>query len=223
MCGRFTHLYTWAQLHALYMLTIGTPPHNFEESYNVCPTDPVDVIVPHFDQSELVRMRWWLVPSWWSKPLKEQRNASFNARAETVQTKPFFREAFKKSRCLMPVSGYYEWQDTPNGKQPYYFTRRDGEVMTIAAICETWHDRSNDQTIRSCAMIITEPNKLVGEVHDRMPVVLEADQFQTWLRGGAREAAALMRPAGDHVLEKWPVSKRINSSRTPGDDPTLIE
>jgi putative SOS response-associated peptidase YedK len=223
MCGRFTHLYTWAQLHALYMLTLGTPPHNFEESYNVCPTDPVDAIVPHFDRNELVRMRWGLIPAWWSKAVKDIKLATFNARAETVQTKPFFREAFKKSRCLMPASGYYEWQDTPTGKQPYYFTRRDGQVMTLAGVCDRWHDRETDQTIRSCAMVIIEPNKFVGEVHDRLPVVLEADQFDAWLRGDVKDAVELMKPAGEDVLQKWPVSKRINSSRTPGDDPSLVE
>ena len=79
-------------------------------------------------------MRWGLVPYWWSKQLKELRLAIFNARVETVTTKPFFREPFKKKRCLMPVSGYYEWQDTQDGKQPHHFTARDGSpVMTIAA------------------------------------------------------------------------------------------
>jgi putative SOS response-associated peptidase YedK len=75
-------------------------------------------------------MRWGLVPSWWSKPLKELRLATFNARAETVTEKPFFREAFERTRCLIPVSGYYEWQDTPSGKQPYYFTARAVSAMT---------------------------------------------------------------------------------------------
>jgi putative SOS response-associated peptidase YedK len=77
-------------------------------------------------------MRWGLVPSWWSKPLEELKLATFNARAETVAEKPFFREAFKRNRCLIPVSGYYEWQDTPSGKQPWYFTARDGSpALTV--------------------------------------------------------------------------------------------
>ena len=80
-------------------------------------------------------MRWGLVPRWWSKPLKEVKMATFNARAETVETKPFFRDAFKRTRCLIPVSGYYEWQDTPDGKQPWYFTARDGSpALTIAGL-----------------------------------------------------------------------------------------
>jgi putative SOS response-associated peptidase YedK len=84
-------------------------------------------------------MRWGLVPSWWSKPLKNLKLATFNARAETVAAKPFFRGAFKCNRCLIPVSGYYEWQDTPSGEQPWYFSARDGApALTIAGLWDEW-------------------------------------------------------------------------------------
>ena len=123
------------------------PPHwNFPPSYNVCPTDPVSVIRPNADGREFVRMRWGLIPRWWSKPLKEMRVATFNARAETVQEKPFFRDAFKRNRCLMPISGYYEWQNTPDGKQPYYFTRCDRQPMTIAAAVAYVARQGREQT-----------------------------------------------------------------------------
>jgi putative SOS response-associated peptidase YedK len=79
-------------------------------------------------------MGWGLVPCWWSKPLKELRLATFNARIETVTTKPFFKEAFKRTRCLIPASGYYQWEDTPDGKQPHYFTRTDGQVISLGGI-----------------------------------------------------------------------------------------
>src|SRR6201994_3523352 len=118
MCGRFTVKTTWAELIALYRLTMDAPPHNLRPRYNVCPTDPVDVVTVDEDKRLLTPMRWGLVPRWWSKPLKGLRMAPFNARAETVEKKPFFREAFKRSRCLIPISGYYEWQTTPAGKQP---------------------------------------------------------------------------------------------------------
>jgi putative SOS response-associated peptidase YedK len=95
--------------------------------------------------------------------------------------------------------------------------------MTMAGLCSSWHDRPNDQTIKSCAMVITEPNRFVGEVHDRMPVVLEQKDFERWERGDARDAAELMKPTGEEVLQKWPVSKRVNSSKAPNDDSTLIE
>ncbi len=222
MCGRFAREYTWAEIHAYYSLFI-VPQTNLQPRYNVCPTTQVDVIVMGDGKRALVPMRWGIVPGWWSKPLKELRLATFNARAETVQTKPFFRDSFKKRRCLMPVSGYYEWHTTPSGKQPYYFTRRDGHVMTIAAIEDVWNNPETSERIRSCAMVITEPNKFVAEVHDRMPVVLEAKDFEQWERGDVNDAAALMKPGGEDLLQKWPVSKRVNSSRTSDDDPTLIE
>ena len=121
MCGRFTVKATWAELVALYRLTMDAPPHNLRPRYNVCPTDPVDTVVEEDGKRELVPMRWGLVPRWWSKTIKDVKMATFNARAETIETKPFFRDAFKRTRCLIPISGYYEWQNTPSGKQHLVF------------------------------------------------------------------------------------------------------
>ena len=149
------------------------------------------------------------------------RLATFNARVETVVTKPFFREPFKKKRCLMPVSGYFEWQDTPDGKQPHYFTARDGSpVLTVAALWDEWKKRESGERIRSCSMIISEPNDFVAEVHDRMPVLLQPEQFDRWLSGemGVEE----LKPAPNDYLQRWAVSKRVNSSKADKDDATLI-
>jgi putative SOS response-associated peptidase YedK len=111
--------------------------------------------------------------------------ATFNARGETVASKPMFRSAFKRNRCIIPASGYYEWQSTPDGKQPYYFTAKDGPVLSIAGLWEEWKDKESGKAIRSCTMIITEPNKVAARVHDRMPVLLSPKQFEPWLSGGA--------------------------------------
>jgi putative SOS response-associated peptidase YedK len=127
---RFTVKATWAELVALYRLTMDAPLHNLRPRYNVCPTDPVDVVRAEEEKREIVPMRWGLVPRWWSKPVKELRVATFNARAETVDTKPFFRDAFKRTRCLMPVSGYYEWQTTPGRKAALVLHRR--RWLTVA-------------------------------------------------------------------------------------------
>ena len=112
MCGRFTVKATWAELVALCRLTMDAPPHNLRPRYNVCPTDPVDVVTAEEGKREFVPMRWGLIPRWWSKTIKDAKIATFNARAETIETKPFFRDAFKRTRCLIPMSGYYEWQNT---------------------------------------------------------------------------------------------------------------
>jgi putative SOS response-associated peptidase YedK len=133
MCGRFTYKLTWEEIVALYRLTLDQPPVNTRARYNVCPTTTIDTIVATDGTRQLVPMRWGLVPSWWYKPLKEMKLATFNARAETVAEKPLFRGAFKRSRCLIPVS-YYEWHDAIGGKQPHYFTARDGSpALTIVA------------------------------------------------------------------------------------------
>jgi putative SOS response-associated peptidase YedK len=106
MCGRATYKLTWEEIVALYRLTLDQPPVNTRARYNFCPTTTIDTILDHDGKRRLERMRWGLIPSWWSKPLKEMKLATFNARAETVATKPMFRSAFKRSRCLIPVSGY---------------------------------------------------------------------------------------------------------------------
>jgi putative SOS response-associated peptidase YedK len=220
MCGRFTYRLTWPEIVKLYRLTLDTPARNTQPRYNICPTTTIDAVVERDGKRELVPMRWGLIPSWWSKPLKEMKLATFNARAESVAEKPMFRSAFKRTRCLIPASGYYEWHDAPGGKQPYYFTRADGDAVTIAGLWDEWKDKTTGETLKSCTMIITEHNDFVGEVHDRMPVILEQRDFGTWLVGAGNE---LMKPAANDVLQRWPVSKRVNSSRTSDDDPTLID
>src|SRR5262249_17912422 len=126
MCGRFTVKATWAELVALYRLTMEAPPHNLRPRYNVCPTDPVDVVTAAEGKRELVPMRWGLVPWWWRNPLKELRMATFNAREKPVETKPVFRDAFNRKGCLVLMSGFYEGKDPSGGKQPWFFPAADG-------------------------------------------------------------------------------------------------
>jgi hypothetical protein len=131
------------------MYSLTSVPSNVQPNFNVCPTDPVDVVVRDDDKRARATMRWGIIPYWWSKPLKAMRMATFNARAESIAEKPMFRDSFKQRRCLMPATGYYDWHDTPEGKQPYYFTRADGEVMTIAAIHDGWTDLETGEKVRS--------------------------------------------------------------------------
>src|SRR5262252_7585320 len=125
MCGRFTQRYTWREVHDLYGLT--GVARNLQAHYNIAPTDTVEVVKPAADggATELVPMRWGLIPYWWKKPLK-QLPATFNARAESVASKAMFRDAFKRHRCIVPASGYYEWLKVPDGKQPYFISATDG-------------------------------------------------------------------------------------------------
>jgi hypothetical protein len=126
------------------------------DRHNVVDETETGVVVQTVDgDREFVRMRWGLVPSWWPKPLKELKAATFNARTETVADKPFFRDAFRRTRCLIPASGYYEWQNTVTGKQPWYFTRADGEPMTFAGLWDEWKDKATGEALKSCTILIT--------------------------------------------------------------------
>lgn len=219
MCGRFTRRYTWAELQRLYMLT--QPALNLQPRYNICPTTMIDAVIARDGKRELIPMRWGLVPGWWKKPLKELRLATFNARVETVAVKPFFRGAFKRTRCLIPASGYYEWEDTPTGKRPWYFTARDGSpVLTIAGLWDEWTNVETGELLKSCTMIITDANAFVGEVHDRMPALLAPKDFDAWLSSQA--GTEVLKPVADDLLQRWPVSRRVNSPRADDDDATLI-
>jgi putative SOS response-associated peptidase YedK len=221
MCGRFTTKMTWTELVALYRLTMKAPPHNLPPRYNICPTDLVDVVRAVETGRELVPMRWGLVPRWWSRPLKDLRAATFNARAETVETKPFFRDAFRQDRCLIPMSGYYEWQSTPVGKQPWYHASHDGSCLTAAGLWDNWPNPDTGQPLLSCTMIITEANSIAAEIHNRMPVLLAPEQFEPWLSGEV--GVEYLKPAPNDLLQRWSVSTRINSSKAPADDPSLVD
>ena len=221
MCGRFTNRLTWREIVALYRLAVPvTPERNLPARYNICPTDAVDAVIERGGKRDLVPMRWGLIPSWWKKSAKEIP-ATFNARAETLADKPMFRDAFKRNRCLIPASGYYEWLATPTGKQPYYYTARDGLALTFAGLWDEWKDRETGTALQSCTMVVTNANALAAKVHDRMPVSLQPVGFDGWLAGTT--GTELLKPAPDDYLQVWPVSRRVNSSRAPSDDQTLIE
>ena len=163
MCGRFTQHYTWRELVALYRLTM--PAVNLQPRYNIAPTTTIDVVVPRAgDRLELVQMRWGLIPSWWKKTAKEAPS-TFNARAETVAEKPMFRAAFKRSRCVIPASGYYEWKATETGKQPYYISAADGSVLSFAGLWDEWHDVETGEMVKSCTIIVTAANAFTRKTH----------------------------------------------------------
>jgi putative SOS response-associated peptidase YedK len=217
MCGRFTQAYTWRELVELYGLT--QPAPNLQPHYNIAPTDTVDVAAVHDGKHELAPMRWGLIPWWWKKPLKELPS-TFNARAETVAAKPMFRDAFLRGRCVIPASGYYEWEPTPTGKQPYYITSAVGGVLSFAGLRSDWHNPETDERVASCTIIVTAANDLTRGIHDRMPVLLAERDVEPWLSGAA--GAELLRPAPNDTLRLWPVSRRVNRTGQ-ADDASLIE
>jgi len=218
MCGRFTQSFTWAELVALYRLTQSA--RNLQPRYNIAPATMIEVVRLRHEAPELVLMRWGLIPGWWNKTAREVPS-TFNARAETVAEKPMFRSAFKRTRCIVPASGYYEWRPTEGGKQPYFISAADGDVLSIAGLWDEWKDPETSEKILSCTMIVTNANDFTRAIHDRMPVLLGRDDIDTWLSG--RVGVEVLRPAPDDFLRMWPVSRRVNVSGRGDDDASLID
>src|SRR6516164_8795729 len=217
MCGRFTQRYTWREVHDLYDLSGAA--RNLQAHYNIAPTDTVEVVRSAAGgTSELVPMRWGLIPYWWKKPLK-QLPATFNARAESVVDKPVFRDAFKRHRCIVPASGYYEWITKLDGKQPYFISAADGGVLSFAGLWDRWKNPETGEPVMSCTIIVTDANQLTRAIHDRMPVLLDKADFGAWL--GGTGGIELLRSAAE--VRMWPVSRRVNKTGSGDDDPTLID
>jgi putative SOS response-associated peptidase YedK len=204
MCGRFTQNFTWAELVSLYNLTNPAIP-NLRPSWNVAPTQDVAVVVR--EESGLVykTMRWGLIPSW----AKDEKIGAqcINARVETVAEKPAFRSAFKSRRCLIPASGYFEWNAMPGPltskplKQPFYITRADGVPFTFAGLWERWKD-----DLLTCTILTTDAAESIHGLHNRMPLVLDTDGMSGWLGGGKPQLA----PNINSNLTFFPVSPRMN-------------
>src|SRR5215831_16625769 len=119
----------------------------------------------------IVPMRWGLIPCWWKKPLK-QLPATFNARAESVASKAMFRDAFKRHRCIVPASGYYEWMKMPDGRQPYFIGGANGGVLSLAGLWDRWKNPETGEPEASCTIIVTDANALTRPIQDRMLVIL---------------------------------------------------
>ena len=217
MCGRFTQHYTWAEVHAF--LSLAGLPKNLRPRYNIAPTTEVDVVLERGQGREIVPMRWGLVPAWWTKPVKAVP-ATFNARAETVAAKPMFRDAFRKRRCVVPASGFFEWTDDPGGKQPHYFSSAEGDILAFAGLWDRWTDPATGEDVLSCTLIVSGASDWMTPYHDRMPVLLAEADIGAWLAGAA--GAELLRPAPIAALREWPVSKRVNRVGA-ADDPALLD
>jgi putative SOS response-associated peptidase YedK len=179
MCGRFrlTRASKLAERFAI------EPEDDWVPHYNVAPTQDIPVIRQHTEEPKRFgsQMRWGLIPYW-------AKDASIgfkmiNARADTVATKPAFRDSLKKRRCLIPADGFYEWKKDGKSKTPFCFTMADDSLFAFAGLWDSWRN-SEGQRIETCSIITTTPNALCADVHDRMPVILPDDAYDLWLDPG---------------------------------------
>ena len=166
-------------------------------------------------------LRWGLVP-YWAKDLKVGF-ANINAKAEGIENRPAFREAFQRRRCLVPVDNFYEWKKTPTGKQPDAVALADRGLMALAGLWENWRSPAGEW-VRTFAIITTTPNELCAELHNRMPVVLGPKTWPAWLGeepADARQLKAMLAPYPSAGMTCWPVSTRVGNVKN--NDPSLIE
>jgi putative SOS response-associated peptidase YedK len=185
--------------------------------YNIAPTQPVLAARASTKGGvELALFYWGLVPHWSKGP--DSRFSMINARAETVHEKPAYRDPFRYRRCLIPTEGFYEWKAGAGGKQPHFLYLPERKSFAMAGLWEHWQDAHGNE-LESCAIIVTKANSSVAPVHDRMPVILEPEQYAAWLDPGNYDVATLggmLIPDADLQLDYYPVSKAVNSPRNEG-------
>jgi len=210
MCGRYTIAVTMQQLMMFYQ--IEEQPNDLHlPRFNVAPTQLVPAIIHDGIANRLGSLRWGLVPSW----AKDEKIGSkmINARAETVAEKPAFKKLIAHKRCIIPADGFYEWKQGANGKQPMRITLRSGQLFAMAGLYDTWLSPSGEK-LHTCTIITTEPNKLVAEIHNRMPVILHPEAEQQWLDRkitNVQRLLPLLEPYPEEIMRAYPVSKNVGN------------
>jgi putative SOS response-associated peptidase YedK len=229
MCGRYVQASSPSLLAERFGVgEVREQARVHEPDYNVAPTRGVPIVAQSEGERVLDVVRWGLVPVWVKDLASIKKMSLINARADTVASKPAYRKAFERRRCIIPADGFYEWRRMPDrkAKQPYFIHRVDREPIAFAGIWERWKDPEDDDAewIRSCAIITTDANELMQQVHDRMPVMLPESVFDEWLDPENHDVEKLQRllvPAPEGDLALYPVSTRVN--RPANNDASLLE
>lgn len=211
MCGRF-RLSRRKQIVEEHF-DCSSDEQDWEPRFNIAPTQLVPVVRQHPKEPirNLSVMKWGLVPSWAQDP--SVAASMINARSETAWQKPAFREALKLRRCLIPSDGFYEWQRKGSSKQPFCFEVNEGQLFAFAGIWDRWKDPCNGW-IKSFSILTTTPNAVTSAVHNRMPVILNPQDYDLWLDPGLQDPTAvspLLKPYDPQQMRHYPISTRINS------------
>ena len=215
MCGRFTQFSERKELARLFGFNADEAPDLFPR-YNIAPTQLVAVVRQDDGQRVMRPLRWGLIPSW----ARDEKigNSLINARSETVAEKPAFRAAFKKRRCLIPTTGFYEWVATAGKKkQPLHIRLIDGQPFALAGLWERWTD-AEGAVVESCTILTTTANHLMRPFHDRMPVILAPADYETWLdpQTPVEALQALLRPYPAEGMVAVPVGSYVSNPRHEG-------
>lgn len=207
MCGRYS-LHASPEVVSL-MFGLSEVPA-FQPRYNIAPTSQVLVVRTEGELRGAAMVKWGLVPRWAKDAAIGARMN--NARAETVAEKPSFREAYRKRRCLIPASGFYEWKAHGKLKQPYYIHPAAGELFAFAGLWERWEGPGGP--LETCAVITTEPNAVMAPIHERMPMIIAPADYGRWLAG----SEGLLQPCPAATIAAHPVSRAVNRAANEGPD-----
>lgn len=214
MCGRFTLTATVDQLIDRFEIEYFLEQENFQPSYNIAPSQSVLAVINNGRHNKMGYLRWGLIPPF-AKDISSG-NKMINARSETLLEKPSFRTAYKKKRCLIIADSFYEWKRLDEKKKiPMRIKLKSEELFAMAGLWENWKSPEG-KSIFSCTVITTTPNKLVGDIHDRMPVILRPDDEKIWLDPMINDTQLLeqlMLPLDENLMEVYEVSSLVNSPR----------
>jgi putative SOS response-associated peptidase YedK len=223
MCGRARLSSDVSEIKLVFSIPPQRPAPNIAANWNAAPTDSLPVVRWDREAGErsLEVMRWGLVP-YWAKDIKIGFS-TFNAKAEGIDTRPAFRDAFRRRRCLVPLDSFYEWKKLGKDRQPYAVGRADRRLMALAGLWESWRSPEGER-LRSFAIVTTAANELLAPLHDRMPVILGPENWPSWLGETAVDPAqlkALLIPYPANEMVIWPVDRRVGNAKN--NDPSLIE
>lgn len=215
MCGRFAQKLKPEDLIRIFELDECA---DFKPRFNIPPGTDIAAIRQSPEGKRVLHLlRWGLVPHWAKDPsIGAKLN---NARGESVAEKPSFRDAFKRRRCLIPASGFYEWKTEGKTKQPHFISLKSGEPMALAGLWESWKS-PDGEILRTCCVVTTGPNEVMQPIHDRMPVIVPPERWQDWLAAPVEAIDGLVAPYSAEAMQAWPVDRRV--SRTVEDDEELI-
>jgi putative SOS response-associated peptidase YedK len=223
MCGRARLSSDVSEIKLVFSIPPERPAPNFSASWNVAPTDSLPIV--RYDgragERSLDLMRWGLVPYWAKDPKVGFSN--INARAEGIDARPAYREAFQRRRCLVPLDSFYEWQKRGKEQQPYAVALADRRLMAMAGLWESWRSPGGER-LRSFAIVTTSANDLLAPVHDRMPVILDPHSWPLWLNeepADPEQLKALLVPYPADDMAIWPVDRRVGNVKN--NDPALVE
>ncbi len=223
MCGRARLSSDVSEIKLVFRVPPHRPTPNVPPNWNVAPTEDLPIV--RWDgkagERSLDNMRWGLVP-YWAKDLKIGFS-TINAKAEGIDERPAYREAFKRRRCLVPLDAFYEWRKRGKEREPYAVALADRRLMAMAGLWENWRSPAGEW-VRSFTIVTTAANALLAPLHDRMPVILDPDSWPLWLGEAAADAerlTALLTPYPPDRMTIWPVDKRVGNVKNK--DPALIE